>query len=150
MSRYRIRAADVRPITQQDRRGVSVGDVVELPGKGVGVVERINARARTVQARAIPGATVAGIDKAANSFREFTGHKPEGVVTLPAPKRAGVAWLLGELEGVIYRAKRDGKTERYLHKFRSTDRPALAVTFDGQQLVILGGGYRVTKRGIEG
>jgi hypothetical protein len=143
-----VRGDGVEPITQRDRRGIGVGDLIPLPGGRVGVVKRIDRNTRELFAEPIPHATVAGVDKAISSFRRFSGHVPEGVLILPELKQPGVAWMLGELESVVYRTVRDGRKERYLHKFK--DRPALGVSFDGLQLVILGGGYRVTERGIEG
>jgi len=57
------------------------------------------------------------------------------------------ATLLGDLMGVIYRAP-DGV--EYIHQFKKTGQPILAVSRDGEQLHILGGEYVVTERGIEG
>ena len=56
---------------------------------------------------------------------------------------------LGELVSVTYRTKKlgDGGMADYTHKFRRV-RPVLAYHEGG--LAILGGGYRVTWKGIEG
>jgi len=58
---------------------------------------------------------------------------------------------LGELRGVIYRASRaPGEVPKnYVHFFRQR-LPVLAVDPTGRRLYIVGGQYRVTKRGIEG
>jgi hypothetical protein len=58
---------------------------------------------------------------------------------------------LGELRGVIYRASRaPGEVPKnYVHFFNQR-LPVLAVDPTGRRLYILGGQYRVTKRGIEG
>jgi hypothetical protein len=58
---------------------------------------------------------------------------------------------LGELRGVIYRASRapDEVPKNYIHFFQN-QLPALAVDPTGNRLYIIGGQYRVTKRGIEG
>ncbi len=144
-----VAAADLQLLTQRHTRGVSKGDLVQLPGGRVGVVQRIDARSRTVYARRLPQ-TLAGVDKAIRAFKAFSGHEPDALITAPVQKIEGPLWMLGELDGVIYVTVRDGRREKYLHKFRKNDRPALAVSFDGQQLVVLGGGYQVTDRGIEG
>lgn len=59
-----------------------------------------------------------------------------------------VALKIGHCDGVLYTTVRDGKTEKYIHKFRKSSRPLLAATFDGNQLVLLGGAYQFTDRGI--
>ncbi|HYC63295.1 MAG TPA: hypothetical protein VEC14_01080 [Reyranellaceae bacterium] len=133
---------------QQDDRGVSKGDVVALPGGRIGIVQKLDRAARAVQVRRIEG-TRAGVDKARSAFRSFSGAAPGAAMMIPA-KMPSVVWLLGELDAVIYHTVRDGRREKYLHRFRQKARPALAVSFDGQQLVILGGGFQVTDRGIEG
>jgi hypothetical protein len=58
---------------------------------------------------------------------------------------------LGELRGVIYRASRaPGEVPKnYVHFFNQR-LPVLAADPTGRRLYILGGQYRVTKRGIEG
>jgi len=57
---------------------------------------------------------------------------------------------LGELRGVIYRKPgRPGETAKnYVHFFEQA--PLLAADPRGRRLFIIGGQYRVTKRGIEG
>lgn len=149
MPLVQVGADDLQLLTQRNRRGVSRGDLIKLPGGRVGIVQKIDAKSRRVHARPTRH-TLAGVDKAVRAFREFSGHEPDAMVTAPVPRIEGPLWHLGDLEGVIYETTRDGRREKYLHKFRGNDRPALAVTFDGQQLVILGGGYQVTDRGIEG
>lgn len=86
--------------------------------------------------------------QAAEKFRDFTGHDPEpiGRVNVNMPKTAAV---IGELEAVIYATVRDGKNERYIHRFKKSSRPLLCVSPDGKQLIIAGGSYVFTERGIE-
>lgn len=63
---------------------------------------------------------------------------------IPALPKEAIA--LGEILAIEYRSSRDGKS--YRHEFDS-HRPLLASSLDGAQLVIVGGRYRVTERGIE-
>jgi len=58
---------------------------------------------------------------------------------------------LGELRGVIYRASRaPGEVPKnYVHFFHGR-LPVLAADPTGRRLYIVGGQYRLTKRGIEG
>jgi hypothetical protein len=57
---------------------------------------------------------------------------------------------VGELRGVIYRKPGlPGEAQKnYVHFFKQA--PLLAADSMGQKLFIIGGHYRVTKRGIEG
>jgi len=57
---------------------------------------------------------------------------------------------VGELRGVIYRrAGLPGEVPKnYVHFFKQA--PLLAADSMGRKLFIIGGHYRVTKRGIEG
>lgn len=57
---------------------------------------------------------------------------------------------LGELRAVVYRSDRGspGRHRTYVHFLESS--PRLACDAAGRQLYVLGGDYRVTRRGIEG
>jgi len=148
MAEVDVDVADLEFVTRQHARAVSIGDVIELPDDRVGVVSHIDSRARRVSAEVIPKVTPRGIDKAKDGFRQFSGMEPAGIVTLPRPSVTGAVWYLGTMTAVEYETVRDGKTERYRHEFKKKARPALGVTIDALQLVVLGGGYRVTDRGI--
>ena len=89
------------------------------------------------------------INAAIDLFESFTGEKPEYLdrVNLPVDN---VAMAIGHCDGVMYETVRDGRTEKYIHKFKKGSRPVLAVSSDGKQLYILGGDYHFTERGIEG
>ena len=88
------------------------------------------------------------VDQAAQLYEDFSGHEAEDMGTFdtgPAPK---IAVVVGELEAVIYNTVRDGVHERYIHKFKASARPMFATTPDGKQLLLLGGDYDFTERGI--
>jgi hypothetical protein len=53
------------------------------------------------------------------------------------------------LDFVGYTTVRDGKRERYIHRFRKKSRPLLAASSDGTSLQILGGEFEFTEAGIE-
>ena len=55
---------------------------------------------------------------------------------------------LGALRGVIYTRDHGGIKRTYIHFM--DDPPRLACDPDGRQLYVLGGSYRITRRGIEG
>lgn len=89
------------------------------------------------------------IAQAKQRFKQFTdGTKKVGVKALQKPNH-DVTYELGRLVGVVYEADTaDGKATRYQHVFSKKSQPHLAVSFDGKQLYILGGGYIVDDRGI--
>lgn len=89
-----------------------------------------------------------GIQKARDLYERFTGHDAEeiGVVKIPSlPKSAAV---IGVCDGVLYTTVRDGVKEKYIHRFRAADRPLLAITPDGTQILLIGGRYKFTEKGI--
>lgn len=94
------------------------------------------------------GPTQREIDSAHNLFKDFSGDHPDRLqnVRLPVPK---TGLVIGELDGVLYTAIRDGKSEAYQHDFKKGSRPLLASSHDGESLHILGGEYEFTERGIE-
>jgi hypothetical protein len=57
---------------------------------------------------------------------------------------------LGELVGLVYRSDKGqrGEPRNYIHFMQ--DPPRLVSNVEGTQLYIVGGSYRVTRRGIEG
>lgn len=89
------------------------------------------------------------INKAVKLFENFTGENPEYIDTVDLPVDS-VAMAIGHCDAVMYETVRDGKKEKYIHKFKKGARPVLAVSSDGKQLYILGGNYIFTDRGIEG
>lgn len=86
-------------------------------------------------------------EKAAALFLAFQEREPtEDEIVTVALDKPTAAMIVGELEGVIYRAAGDGK--RYIHPFAKHARPVLAVSFDGKQAFMLAGAYRFTERGF--
>lgn len=86
--------------------------------------------------------------RAAQLYKDFTGHDPEviGKVKVnPLPRSAA---CIGTCDGILYTTVRDGVTEKYIHKFRAKDRPMFCVSPDGKQLLLVGGAYDFTERGI--
>lgn len=85
---------------------------------------------------------------AARLFREFTGRDPAAVdfMELPADR---TLLAIGPVELIGYRATREGEgSNLYVHRFKRSARPVLAVSHDGRQLYLLAGAYRFTDRGI--
>jgi hypothetical protein len=98
---------------------------------------------------ALPGAEQqrafrAELGRAARLYRGFHRREPSGVARAQVDKPQA-AMRLGRLEGVIYRSDH-GPT--YLHKFKGSARPLLVASADGSRLYVVGGRYRMTRRGI--
>jgi hypothetical protein len=89
------------------------------------------------------------LDDATKKLEDFSGHPVGrlGTAYSRSPQKTGL--IIGEVELIGYRAKRDGETARYGHHFKKASRPLLAVTSDGKQLHIVGGQYEFTEAGIE-
>ena len=89
-----------------------------------------------------------GKRKAARLFKRFTGHDPVqvGKIAVPSMPSEGVA--IGFILDIAYETVRNGKVERYRHTFSKHARPLLVVSPDGRQILMLGGAFRFTERGI--
>ncbi|HJW55870.1 MAG TPA: hypothetical protein VJ577_11400 [Burkholderiaceae bacterium] len=104
---------------------------------------------RTTKRKAgqVPLQLRAKVNSANKLFSEFTGHNGE-CFSVEKPDMPNVALVVGYLDGVMYETIRDGKTEKYLHRFKKKSRPLLCSSSDGKQLIVLGGAYDFTDRGI--
>lgn len=88
------------------------------------------------------------VQAAARRFKSFTGHDADIGEKVTFPDNPGVGLAIGPCLGVMYETIRDGRREKYIHRFRSKSRPLLATSHDGSSLYLLGGAYRFTARGI--
>lgn len=88
------------------------------------------------------------VGRAVNIYERFTGHEATEIDTVnvrPLPK---VAAAIGRITAICYETIRDGRKEDYMHEFARVDRPIFAVSPDGRQLLLIGGNYDFTERGI--
>jgi hypothetical protein len=91
------------------------------------------------------------IEQAAQLFERFHCFRPSPPTRCRCPRvMPNVVVRLGELRGLIYRSDRGqpGCPRTFIHFMKNPT--ALACDPAGRQLYILGGRYRVTRRGIEG
>lgn len=88
------------------------------------------------------------IQRAQKLGRDFSGHTIDQAQKISIPDAPKVALAIGEVLGIIYCTKREGVKENYIHHFNAASRPLLASTPDGKQLLLLGGAYDFTERGI--
>jgi hypothetical protein len=85
-------------------------------------------------------------------FHRFHCFPPDRLHTIPCSRvMPDVVVRLGNLRGLIYSSNRGncGRAPRTFIHFMETP-PMLACNPTGTQLYIMGGKYRVTRRGIEG
>lgn len=87
------------------------------------------------------------VEAAATLYVQFRGEEPEAIDSVRLTV-SPVMLLIGELDGVLYTTRREGKMESYVHRFKKKSRPLLAASHDGKQLYILGGEYAFTDAGI--
>jgi hypothetical protein len=102
-----------------------------------------------------PGGTCgcggAEVDEGIGLYHSFNGFGPARMVRVRHPRvMPPVVVELGKLVGVIYRCDKwqAGRQQTFIHFME--DRPRLACNTAGTQLYVIGGTYRVTRRGIEG
>ncbi|MES9901024.1 MAG: hypothetical protein ABW148_18660 [Sedimenticola sp.] len=88
------------------------------------------------------------INDAVELFEDFTGdeadYSEKHEYTIP-----DVGIEIGTIDGIMYTTRRNGKEEKYIHRFKKESRPLLAVSSDGEQLIMVGGSYQFTEKGIE-
>jgi hypothetical protein len=88
------------------------------------------------------------LQQAGRLLSDFSGHEPEEILKInQTAMRKGL--VIGEMDGVLYTTIRDGRTEKYVHRFGKKSRPLLTASADGTQLGIVGGRYQFTEAGIE-
>lgn len=88
------------------------------------------------------------ITRAADLYERFTGHDAQNATRVQVQPLPRVAAVIGPCDGVLYTTVRDGRTEKYIHKFRKADKPLLCVSPDGLRILLVGGRYRFTSAGI--
>lgn len=87
------------------------------------------------------------VQRAAKLYRAFTGKRPGRITRVPLTPLPKAGLAFGELFDIGYRSFRDGKL--YRHSFRVSSRPLVVASSDGKQVLIVGGRYAFTDRGIE-
>jgi len=94
------------------------------------------------------GRTRREVAQAARALENFTGDPAEYLEAYELPN-AAAGWELGPVAELSYIGVRDGEQYEFVHRFKQKSRPLLIASADGTELIILGGGYSVTERGIE-
>lgn len=91
---------------------------------------------------------LAQIKKSAAMYENFHGQAVDAIHKVEIPDWPTVVGEIGYLDEVTYTTWRDGKKERYRHTFKAVDRPMLCADPTGRTLVLIGGNYKFTARGI--
>ncbi len=87
------------------------------------------------------------IAAAVTLYESFREAKPRSIGTYKMPVPRAVA-VIGYVEGIDYRTTHKGKLTLYHHDFVPGSRPLLCASADGRQLLLLGGRFQFTERGI--
>lgn len=96
----------------------------------------------------VPASKKVQIRNASKLYSDFTGHEATEYEMVDKPVIPDVMLLVGDVDGILYTTVRDGKIEKYIHKFKGKARPLFTVSHDGKQLYMLGGSYDFTELGI--
>jgi hypothetical protein len=90
------------------------------------------------------------LEKALDEYTKFHwGVDPDKIFVADDVKVPKVVYMLGYLKAVIYTTKKqgdEGETD-YIHYFKKP-LPILCADVNGNQLYIVGGGYKVKEEGI--
>jgi hypothetical protein len=87
------------------------------------------------------------VQRAAKLFKGFRLRGPRDVTSVRAELPPAVI-VMGELRGLAYEMPRGDRQVLYWHEFADGSSPTLAAGPERCELVLLGGRYRVTSRGI--
>jgi hypothetical protein len=98
--------------------------------------------------RSAPPALGVQARRAAALYQRFTKQKAEpfGYVDMPAAPKA--AAIMGYCDAIEYTTQREGTMQLFRHKFHRKDAPLLCVGPTGAPILMVGGVYRWTDRGI--
>lgn len=86
-------------------------------------------------------------ERARELYRQFTGADPDNAKLVSVPG-IETATVVGHVEAIEYETVRDGKKQRYIHKFKKHARPEMVTAHDGSKIGLRGGKYKFTDRGI--
>jgi len=87
------------------------------------------------------------VKEATERHFDFSGHQAKFIDEKDL-KKMDVGFKIGQVDFIGYTAKRDGRVEKYIHKFKRSSRPILASNYDGKFIALVNGKYHFTERGI--
>ena len=86
-------------------------------------------------------------DGAVKIYRDFREKTPTKIAVAHFAVPRAVA-CIGHVESIDYRTTHGKKLALYRHDFAAGSRPLFCVSADGSQLLLLGGRFKFTERGI--
>ena len=94
-----------------------------------------------------PKVSKRALRQAVTLYESFREKKPRrlSVVNVDVPE---IVACIGHVEAIDYRTTHGKTLALYRHKFNAGSRPLLCVSADGRQLLLLGGRFKFTERGI--
>lgn len=126
--------------------------VPHASAKGHAALKRNPASKRTSKKRRAKKNPARSVESRARStFKKWHQFDPKGEISVKGSRSIPARLVkLGEIPELVYASdKWGGKKQTYLHK-TGRPRPLLCTDPDGKRLFIIGGGVRVTKRGLVG
>lgn len=87
------------------------------------------------------------LEEASQRYEDFSGHEAKFIDEKDL-KKMEVGFKIGTVDFIGYTTKRDGRVEKYVHKFKRSSRPILASNYDGKYIGLVNGKYHFTDRGI--
>lgn len=122
-----------KSVTDQAKKGVT------RPGRKKTAKKRKN--------NPVPKSKWHKLKEASARFEEFSGHQAK-FIDERGLKKMDVGFKIGTIDFIGYTTKRDGRVEKYVHKFKKKCQPILASNYDGKYISVVGGNYHFTDRGI--
>lgn len=142
MATTKRKATKAKPKTKAKPAKRSVAR--KVPPKSPAKARKTTAAKKPAAKTKAKRSSAAKVTRAARLYQSFHEAAPQHVQRVAHPD-VKVAMSLGRLDSVTYQTP-DGKL--YRHRFIGAARPILAASHDGRQLIVLGGRYRMTWRGI--
>jgi len=124
--------------------------VAQVPSTYNIYVETIKAKKKTAKKHKknpVPKSKWNKLKEASKRFEDFSGHIAKFIDEKDLQKM-DVGFKIGKVDFIGYTTKRDGRVEKYIHKFKAKSRPVLASNYDGKFISVVGGKYHFTDRGI--
>lgn len=87
------------------------------------------------------------IRAAVQLYRDFREKKPRRIKVIDFTVPEAVM-VIGYVDEILYTTTHGRKVVSYRHPFQDGSRPLLCASSDGKQLMLLGGRYKFTDRGI--
>lgn len=86
--------------------------------------------------------------RVAEIYERFTGAPARESEVIDVPPLPSAVAVLGKIDAIEYTTIREGKREAYRHDFAPEDAPMLCVSPDRRQILLVGGSFAFTDRGI--